>query len=194
MKEKKDQVIHSGHIFKGIEKLLYKSDNLRPMLSMAIVREGYLLATDSHQLVKIKLEFFGLDEVSINLLEGKCFDKDLLNKLATIKSGVSWFVDEQGFNLLKPQTLKVGTVYTFGNASDEGVYPNCDQVIPTVKECVDTINFNPTFSVNINSVYNNYKGKEDRDLYINFHGNNKGFTLDNESKTFLGLIMLKYIS
>lgn len=184
--------IYSGHIFKGVEKITVK-DDLRPIMQLAIIDKGFLVATDAHHLVKIDLRFFGLDEESISNLEGKCIDRQTLIRLGQIKSNEKWFIDEVGINILKANSIKKALIYPLSLTSEEGKYPNYEAVIPKETIAVERFSMNAQYLLNIEKIHASYC-KEGATLAISMHGTNRAMTMSDETNYFTGLVMPKHLN
>lgn len=178
--------VFRGHIFKGIDKICSK-DDLRPVMSGAIIDKGNIVATDAHHLIKIDLKFFDLDEDSIKVLENKFLPSDLLLELGRLKPNQEWFVNEQGFNLIKEG--KVTRIYPIEES--ELKYPNYQVVIPEETAPVTSFGLNAQLLLNIQKIYEVYRhltGSETT-LKIKNHGQNRAMVAINKDETFLGLLM-----
>ena len=77
-------MVYEGSIFKGLDKVVCK-DDLRPVMGVAYIDKGNIVATDAHHLVKIDLSFFGIAQEDAELLEQKCIDIDTIKKLGVLK-------------------------------------------------------------------------------------------------------------
>ena len=185
--------VFNGSIFKGIDKIVSK-DDLRPTMGVAYITKGNIVSTDAHVLTKINLKFFGLDEVSILKLEGKCIDGPTLQRLGSLKTAERWFVNDQGFNILKGSSGKVGLIYPLDNMEDIGKYPNFEAVIPTDLTEQSSTSLNAQLLLNIDKVYSSNGGVGKDNLEMRFHGRNRAITMHSSCDMFLGLIMplIKY--
>ena len=179
--------IYTGPIFKGIDKIVV-NDQLRPAMNHAYIDKGHIIATDAHALVKIDLSFFGIDQEGADLLEGKCIDKETLQKLGAIKAKQSFAITEQGFCLMKSNSLIPSVIYPIQLMNEVGNYPNYDAVIPTVISEQDQTSLNANLLLNVDNVFSSVN-TEGKILQINFHGRNKAVTLTCEGSRFLGLLM-----
>jgi hypothetical protein len=184
--------VFEGAIFKGVNAIASK-DDLRPVMGNAIIDKGHIVCTDAHQLIKINLTFFGLDQKSIDILEGTALDRELLTKLGQLKRNEKWFISEAGFNIIKSNG-KVGTIFPLGGKDDEGKYPNYEAVIPTAKSDLDTISLNPQLLLNIEKIFEYAKGEDGGVLEMQFHGGRRACTLVNKDNTFLGLVMPRMLN
>ncbi len=184
------ETIYKGHIFKGIDKIV-STDELSRNIGIAPIIQGSIVATDAHHLVKIDLYFFGLDADSIAYLEGKCIDKNTLAKLGQIKTNESWFINEQGFNMLKGSTGRVGVIYPLTKTEEEGKYPDFEAVIPTKKQSIESISFSPKLLAQVDYVFETYKHNTLMEgvLKMEFYGQARAILLRNADDNFLGLVM-----
>ena len=178
--------IYTGSIFKGIDKIV-SNDELRPTMNHAFIDQNNIIATDAHCLVKIDLSFFGLDQESINHLNGKCIDKETLQKLGSMKASQQFTINEQGFCLLN-KNFKISVIYPLGKMEEIGKYPNYDAVIPEEIKEQSYTSLNAKLFLYIDNVFNNGYHTNGR-LKMNFHGVNKAVTLTSECGKFKGLLM-----
>ena len=180
--------IYTGPIFKGIDKIV-SNDQLRPVMNHAYIDKGHIIATDGHALVKIHLSFFGIDQEGADLLEGKCIDKETLQKLGAIKAKQSFAITEQGFCLMKSNSLIPSVIYPIQLMNEVGNYPNYQTVIPTLVAEQNQTSLNANLLLSIDNVFSGSMSNEGKILQINFHGRNKAVTLTCEGIKFLGLLM-----
>jgi len=181
-------MVYKGHIFKGVDKIICQ-DQLRPVMGVAYVNEGMLVATDAHQLIKIDLSFFGISEDDAEKLEQKCIDIDTIKKLGALKATQKWFINEQGINIYKNNSDKVGLIYPLEEMAEVGNYPNYDAIIPEDEVELGSFGVNPQLMLNVEKVYSNYKLSEPSNLKISLHGRGKAITMRSYCKKFLGLVM-----
>ena len=182
--------IYTGSIFKGIDKIVCK-DDFRPTMSYAFINKNHIIATDSHCLVKIDLSFFSLDQESINYLDGKCIDKETLQKLGSMKSSQQFIINEQGFCLVN-KNFKISVIYPLGKMEEIGKYPNYDAVIPEETKEQNYTSLNAKLFLYLDTIFNNSVNAEG-DLKMNFHGVNKAVTLKSKCGKFTGLLMPRRI-
>ena len=182
--------IYTGSIFKGIDKVV-SNDQLRETMNNAFVDKNHIIATDSHCLVKIDLSFFGLDQESIDHLNGKCIDKETLQKLGAMKSNQQFIINEQGFCLLN-KNFKISVIYPLGKMEEIGKYPNYDAVIPEEIKEQNYTSLNAKLFLYLDTIFNNSVYAEG-DLKMNFHGVNKAVTLKSKCGKFTGLLMPRMI-
>jgi hypothetical protein len=180
--------ILKGSIFKGIDKICGK-DGLRPIFSGAYITNGKIVASDSCHLIEIDLSFFGIDEQGVKDLNEKYIDVDILIELGKLKTNDSFFIDENGFNLVRPNTTKISRTYPIYNISEHGNYPNYKAIIPTEIKAVETFNLNAQLLLNVQTVYKNVTGSLVADLRINTFGSNKALVIKDKKELFLGLCM-----
>ena len=187
----KDTTVFEGSIFKGIDKVVSK-DTLRPVMGFAYIDKGHIVATDAMHLVKVDLKFYGLDDEAIELLEGKCIDKDTLQKLGAMKSSQKYCITEQGFCLLNDK-FKASVIYPIELMSENGNYPNYEQVIPASIKEVSYTSLSPKLLLNVDNVFEGSVRSMSR-LKMNFHGDMRAVTLTSECGQFLGLVMPREVS
>ena len=181
-------MVYQGHIFKGIDKIICQ-DQLRPVMGVAYIDKGMIVATDAHHLIKIDLSFFGIEKDDAEKLEQKCIDIDTIKKLGVLKGNQKWFINEQGINIYKSNSDKVGLIYPLEEMAEVGKYPNYDAVIPEHEAEISSFGMNPQLMLNIEKVYSNYKLPESSNLKISLHGRLKPVTMGSECTKFLGLVM-----
>ena len=179
---------YQGHIFKGIDKIICQ-DQLRPVMGVAYIDKGMIVATDAHHLIKIDLSFFGIEKDDADKLEQKCIDTDTIKKLGALKATQRWFINEQGINIYKNNSDKVGLIYPLDEIDEVGNYPNYDAVIPQDEVELSSFGMNPQLMLNVEKVYSNYKLSESSNLKISLHGKNRPITMKSECTKFLGLVM-----
>jgi hypothetical protein len=183
--------IYTGSIFKGIDKVV-ANDDLRPTLSHAFIDKNQIIATDAHCLVKINLSFFGLDQESMDYLEGKCIDKETLQKLGAMKTNQQFIINEQGFCLVN-KNFKVSVIYPLGKMEEIGKYPNYEAVIPEEIKEQNCTSLNAKLFLYLDTIFTNCIYSEG-ELKMNFHGTNKGVTLNSQCGQFKGLLMPRTIN
>ena len=179
-------MIYQGHIFKGLDKII-SQDELRPVMGVAYIDKGNLVATDAHHLVKIDLSFFGIDKDDAEKLEQKCIDLDTIKKLGALKASQRWFINEQGINIYKNNSDKVGLIYPLEQMAEVGNYPNYDAVIPENEVEQSSFGMNPQLMLNVQKVYSNYEAADN--LKIILHGKQRPITMKSRCEKFLGLVM-----
>ena len=181
-------MVYTGSIFKGLDKIISK-DELRPVLGVAYIDKGNIVATDSFQLVKIDLSFFGIAQEDADLLEQKCIDIDTIKKLGVLKSNQKWFINEQGINVYKANSNKVGLIYPLDDIQEVGNYPNYNAIIPEHSVEQSSFGVSPQFMLNVERVYAGHKEKGESVLKVVLHGTNKAITMRSKCDKFLGLVM-----
>ena len=114
-------------------------DHLRPALTHAFVRNGFIYATNAHIAVKQSLyHIHDLDKDERETIEGKYFSEHLLMQLE--KCDIVQF-KKDGIHTVNGNTK---AVYQYSECG--GAYPDVDAVLPAkdnVQE-VSAIGFNPT--------------------------------------------------
>ena len=181
-------MVYEGSIFKGLDKIISK-DDLRPVLGVAYIDNGNIVATNAYQLVKIDLSFFGIAQEDAELLEQKCIDIDTIKKLGVLKSNQKWFINEQGINVYKANSNKVGLIYPLEDMQEIGNYPNYNAIIPEHPVEQSSFGVNPQFMLNVERVYAGHKEKDESVLKVVLHGTNKAITMRSKCGKFLGLVM-----
>tara|TARA_R110002073_G_scaffold331631_1_gene516580 strand:+ start:6703 stop:7275 length:573 start_codon:yes stop_codon:yes gene_type:complete len=181
-----NSTVFEGSIFKGIDKIVCK-DELRPVMGFAYIDKGHIVATDAHCLVKVDLKFFGLDDEAIKLLEGKCIDRDTLQKLGAMKTSQKYCITEQGFCLLNSK-FKASVIYPIELMSENGNYPNYEAVIPKNVAEQSFTSIEPKLLINVDNVFS-VALRSEGILKMNFHGEMRAITLASECGQFLGLVM-----
>lgn len=185
-------MIYQGHIFKGVDKIICQ-DQLRPVMGVAYIDKGNLIATDFHHLIKINLSFFGIQKDDADKLEQKCIDIDTIKKLGALKTTQRWFVNEQGINIYTRNDSRVGLIYPLEEMAEVGNYPNYEAIIPEDEFELGSFGVNPQLLLNVQKVYDNYKDAENSVLKISLHGKNKPLTMKSWDGEFLGLVMPKVV-
>jgi len=160
------------------------ADHIRPVLSYAHVKDGYIYATNAHILIKQKLTaVHGIDEEQASHLEGKFLHRELLKELDRY--------DVVQFEKDSIYATKSGVETRFKYSFFDGVFPNCDAVIPSTDkiEAVENIGVNHAILKELTSaMYKNDIPKH----RLTFHGSNRGIIVTNEELSRdeeLGIIM-----
>ena len=133
---------------------LVSSDKLRPIFGLAVVKNGRLIATDSHQVTLVNLKIYINDPVQLENVENKVFDKELLKRLSkaqnvefltdtmilTEKKNISqvFYTGEIINNSVFYRNEKTGLV---DHENSAGRLPNYAAVIPGYKEKTGEIDF-----------------------------------------------------
>ena len=191
-----------GPIFKGIDKICGK-DDLRPIFKGAYITEGKIVATDAHHLVEIDLKLFGIDQEGKNDLENKFIDTDILIELSKLKKDQYYFINNEGFHLVRSGTSKISRSYPVYDISDTGNYPKYKNIIPDgALVPIDTFNVSAKLLLNIQNVFDNISLFEGATINskINTYGANKALLVINKEividkeytifeRDFLGLLM-----
>lgn len=158
------------------------ADDLRPVMTNVRFKDGYMIATDAHILIKAKLEHFtdfASDEIA--LLEDKFINRHVFKRILSCREVR---VTPEGI-----EDCNLKTLYRFNPTKDK--YPNIDAVIPKDEDQtqVNEIGMNPVlFSkvCNIISCSNvihckvKFFGK-DRAIIIN--------SINHKDDELIGLIM-----
>ena len=186
---KSNQHVYSGHIFKGVYKIV-GNDDLRPIFNIAIIVDGNMVATDAYHLIKINLSFFGIRDEDKDLFEGRYISRDVLIKLGRIKKNENWTIDENGINILD-DSLNTVLSYSLGKATEIGTYPNFEAVIPTTKVELSRISLNAKFMINIENIYTVYTQCKHTNLVCHFYGETRPITMT--ANNFLGLVIPRRI-
>lgn len=180
-------MIYEGSIFKGLDKILSK-DLLRPELCVAYIDDGNIIATDSIHMVKIRLSFFGIIDRDSEVLEQKCIDIDTIKKLGALKANQKWFINEQGINVYKANSNKVGLIYPLDSILDVGVYPDYNSVIPSMVVEQSSFCINPQLMLNIERIHSNQNKNKDCTLLTTLHGCGNALKMTSRCKDFIGII------
>ena len=181
-------MVYEGSIFKGLDKVVCK-DDLRPVMGVAYIDKGNIVATDAHHLVKIDLSFFGIAQEDAELLEQKCIDIDTIKKLGVLKANQKWFINEQGINVYKANSSKVGLIYPLEDMQEIGRYPDYNAVIPSLEVEQSSFGLNPQLMLNVEKIYAGHKEKDESALKIVLHGRGSAITMKSKCAKFLGLVM-----
>jgi len=176
MTEKKQ--ILQGPIFKGIDKICGK-DDLRPIFKGAYITEGKIVATDAHHLIEIDLALFGIDTEGKKDLENKFIDSDILIEVGKLKKDQYFFINGEGFHLVRSGTSKISRSYPIYDISEHGNYPNYKGVMPTGEPvAIDTFNISAQLLLNIQNVAKHVLFI-DENLKINTYGQHKALLVKN---------------
>ena len=186
-------------IFKGIDKVVSK-DALKPVMSGAYIKDGNIVATDSHVLIEIDLRYYGFTEYEINILDDCFIDNDLLKELSALKRDQWFFLNESGFNIYKQGSGRVNKVLPFCKMSEVGIYPNYKAVIDVPKKEIDCINFDAKYLSFIQNIWREVSlNPAGNGLKIEFGGSSRPVIVTNVNKQldcnkkekgkFLGLVM-----
>ena len=148
--------------------IISKPNNHKPIMEIAIVQNGYLIATDGYILAVTNLALkYEKDEV--DSLEGKVFNKDTLTKLSK-STYINFERDRIICNIGKITTILEysGTIDGSNNVKlfnaitrelvDHGKYPNYKSVMYGINVTVDKLNvdlsvFNKPYHTCINANY-----------------------------------------
>lgn len=179
-------MVYQGHIFKGIDKIV-SQDELRPVMGVAYIDKGMIVATDAHHLIKIDLSFFGIEKDDADKLEQKCIDIDTIKKLGALKTSQRWFINDQGINIYKNNSDKVGLIYPLDKMDEVGNYANYEAVIPKSEVEISSFGVSAQLMLNVQKVYSNYESSNN--LKIILHGKQKPIAMESECRKFLGLVM-----
>ena len=180
-------MVYEGSIFKGLDKIVCK-DDLRPVMGVAYIDKGNIVATDAHHLVRIDLSFFGISQEDAELLEQKCIDIDTLKKLGALKASQRWFINEQGINVYKANG-NVGLIYPLEDMQEIGKYPNYNAVIPESQVELSHFGVNSQLMLNVEKVYSGNGVGDPSQLKVMLHGTNRPITMRSGCDKFLGLVM-----
>ena len=184
--------IMSGPLFKGIDKIAGK-DDLRPIFMGAYVTEGKIVCTDAHQLVEIDLSFYNIDDQGKKDLENKFIETDILIELSKLKKDQTFFINKEGFHIVRSGSCKISRSYPIYDISDQGNYPKYKNIIPTEKKEICDFNINGQLLLNIQNVFRGVlKNKfinPGGDLKISTFGANQALLITNRKQTFTGLLM-----
>ena len=173
--------LHHGPLFKGLSQIV-STDQLRPIFCSAHIKNGFIIATDAHVLVKIDLvKYYGFPKDLVELLNGKYISKKVLTELSRNQKGSFIRIDQDGFHF---------DDMTFLFKNFDLKFPNVDNVIldDSKKESIEYFKLN---GANLNKIYNvnKYNGYEPSNLMITSFGRNKHLKIQNDQKTFVGIIM-----
>lgn len=159
-------------------------DHIRPALTHAFVRNGFIYATNAHIAVKQSLyHIHDLDTEQCEAIEGKYFSEHLLKQLE--KCEIVQF-KKDGVHTVFGNTK---AVYQYSDCGNDQ-YPNVDAVLPAIDRIdqVSKIGLNPTYLKIISDVMMN----NDNRFGLEFNGQNKAivvtaFGYDREHQ--MGIIM-----
>ena len=182
---KQETQLHCGPLFKGVNKAIGGNPS-RPAFSYAQIKQGFLYATNAHVAIKIDLKkFYSLSDGIIEILNGKYLPKEMIIELSKIKKKEFVKIDSNGFHLNFKSLL-------FKDFDD--VYPDIDKVIldDSKQESLDRFNINAFLLADIYDIYNKEIGNIDG-LIINTFGKNKHLKIQNDDKSFVAILMPKYI-
>ena len=174
----------SDNFLKVFDKITGK-DDLRPILSGVFFDKGYAVATDSHKLVKVSLELYGLEDC--NLLDGYFMPNEVLSELKVKKNQMIFI--EKGSVVFIGTSGRIIKTLPLVLMEEVGKYPNYEAVIPKERMPVDRFGINGKFLTDIQNIYTMSGYGDGNTLSINTHGENKAMTLTDKEGLFTGLLM-----
>lgn len=180
---------------------IISNDELRPALNLAVLRNGYIYATDAHVAIKINAHH----AFSKVLTDNKVFDIDNLKvmaKASDIEFHEEYFVCISGRNSIYRRYRYAGVIDTETEkikmdefscmyGATDCKYPDVDSVIPAnnMEYEQNDIAINPKFLNAFNGAFvDNYNNE----LKLNFTGENKAiiiYPLNNNTIEQIGLLM-----
>lgn len=170
---------------KGFEKIISK-DKLKPVMNGVYFDNGKAIATDSHKLVKVDLELYGLKYVGI--LDGYYMDSEVLSECKAksdqrvfLEKGKVLFVSNDSFKIIKTLELQL--------MEEVGKYPNYEAVIPVGSNPVEKIGINGKFLVEVQNLYTLSGAGDGSKLRITFSGENRAIKITDEQGLFTAIIM-----
>lgn len=152
--------------------LVCGSDDLRPVMQHVYFKDGKMLATDAHILIKANTQKFSdFDKSEIDMLEGKFIHKSTFKKILSCAMVI---ITENGI-----QDMSTKDVYAFAQTDDK--FPNIDSAIPSEYKEISEIGIGPQTCLKIMKVLST---PDIYNLSLNFSGQNKAITIkglgDNE--------------
>lgn len=166
--------------------LACNNDFFRPILNYVYFKDGYAYASDSHILVKNKLqECSSFAEEEIERLNGKFISSKAYKAILAFDT-VN--ITETGFECFMDEQQRV--IYPF--CEPGGEYPNCDYVIEqnklTSKEGITQISIDPDLFLRLKKSMFNFEKS-----YMQLSKDNNCFVVRSNNSDSIGLIMLKRI-
>lgn len=166
--------------------LACNNDWVRPISKYIYFKDGYAYATDSHILVKNKLqECSSFTEEEIERLNGKFISAKAYKSIITFDT-VN--ITDTGFECYMDEQQRV--IYTF--CYPDGKYPNCDSVIEhngqESKEGITQISIDPDLLLRLKKSMFNFEKS-----YMRLSKDKYCFVVRGNESESIGLIMLKRI-
>lgn len=165
--------------------LACNNDPFRPIFGYVYFKDGYAYASDSHILVKNKLqECSSFTDEEIERLNGKFISAKAYKSIISFETVD---VTETGFECNMGEQQRV--IYPFCNP---GKFPNCDSVIDqnkqVSKEGIIQISIDPDLLLRLKKSMFNFEKS-----YMQLSKDNNCFFVRRNNSESIGLIMLKRI-
>lgn len=174
-------------LFKGINKVL-STGGLRPILQNAIIHNGHIVATNSYILAKINLIGYGLCEDQINLLEGKVFNKALLDILQ--KEDVEDVEIRKDSIFLRTKNIELKYTDEIDSSlsfkKDGGIFPNYEMLLSDSTSKIENIMFDYKYLNDLSNCLQN----PNHAIKLEFEASNKAIKVTGDlDGYFFGIII-----